>query len=88
MADSTANIQLTSGVWQDLYALSGITVGVAIEVINVGNSECRLYAGVTPPALANEGIPLPVYDIAVNDSGDTGAWIYCTQPGRVNVRVA
>lgn len=88
MADSTANIQLTKGTWQNLYSLSGITVGNQIIVTNVGNAECRLYAAAVAPVSGVAGIPLPVYKAAVNEAGDSGAWIYCVQEGRVNVREA
>ena len=85
-ADTTSNIAIAKGEWRDLYALSGITIGVQIEVINVGNSECRLYAGATAPSQANQGIPLPVYRSGLNETGDAGAWIYSIANARVNVR--
>jgi hypothetical protein len=88
MADSTPNIQVDKGAWRDLYTLSGIAVGTQIIVQNVGNAEIRLFAGAAPPATANEGIPLPVYTAAQNDIGDSGAWVYSIQDGRVNVRAA
>lgn len=86
MADTTPNIAIAKGDWRDLYSLSGIAVGTQIQATNVGNSECRLYAGATPPAQANQGIPLPTYKAGLNEAGDSGAWIYCVQNGRVNVR--
>lgn len=88
MADSTPNIALGQATWIDLYAASGIAVGTQIIVTNVGRSECRLYAAASAPAQANQGIPLPVYTEATNEAGDTGAWIYSVQGGRVNVREA
>lgn len=90
MADSTDNIEITKGQWLDLYALTNppIAVGTQILVQNVGAGECRLYAGAAAPGLANEGIPLPVYTAATNETADSGAFIYSVQGTRVNVRAA
>lgn len=89
MAETLNNIDLPTDTWVDLYEQSGISVGEAITVENVGGSDVLLAVKATqPPAdhnafnvLKRGGDPLR------NNVGDPGAWaISKNADGRVNVR--
>lgn len=93
MADLLPNIELPRKTMVDLYAESGISVGVQIRVVNNGNSRVRLYAQADEPDPNSDGF---VYLSANNDSNpsvaaendedDTGAWAYSeASDGLVNV---
>lgn len=89
MADTLANILIPKNTWVDLYAATGIVVGVQIIVQNLG--ACDLYAA----SQASAPTDLSAYQViefaktAANEAGDAGAWVYSLNcDGLVNVRVA
>lgn len=89
MADTLPNISITANEWRDLYAASGIPVGTAIAVENVGVCDVYLTVAATQPdpefnkynVVKRDG---PQYG---NDPGSSGAWAFCQGSGaKVNVR--
>ena len=93
MADTIQNIKLTANTWVDLYAASGVTVGVQIVTSNLSETPVKLFSGAVVPAGAENNDDtgyfdsLGVNDDSVNDSGDAGAWAYSHTDGLVNVKV-
>lgn len=77
--------------WVDLYALTGIAVGTAIEVDNIGAADVFLTVAELKPAPDNDSYNIlePNSDIRLrNSSGDPGAWAYAGQWGtKLNIRV-
>jgi hypothetical protein len=93
MADTLSNIKITKNVWVDLYAASGITVGVQIVVQNLSSVELKLHTKATTPAVADAVDDetgafsrLLSHGESVNDSGDSGAWAYAHSDGLVSVK--
>ena len=89
MPDNLPNIQIPINEWVDLYALSGLPVGTAISVENVGVCDIYLAVQGTKPEkdhnayniLKREGLPMR------NTIGDSGAWAFCNgSNAKVNVR--
>lgn len=94
MADTLNNIVLPAGVWTDLYAASGVTVGTQIVIENLTTLPIKHHAGATVPANAekDDGTGsfqrIMAYEEKVNDSGDAGSWAYSSVvSGLVNVKV-
>lgn len=90
MADTIQNIVIPSGEWVDLYALSGVTVGTAISIQNIGVCDVYLAVRETQPPLTYDA-----YNIIQrkngfwlrNSQGDSGAWGFCAHSGgKVNIR--
>lgn len=91
MADNLPNVKIdTPNEWVDLYALSGIAVGEALAIENVGT--CDVYLAV------QEDQPPPEHDSynvlqrkngvrLANSDGDSGAWAFCNSGGaKLSVR--
>ena len=94
MADTIQNIKLTANTWVDLYAASGVTVGVQIVVENLTTIPAKLHASAAQPSATDASSTesgsfsrLLSYGEQVNDSGDAGAWAYSHSDGLVNVKV-
>lgn len=94
MPDTLQNIKLPANVWVDLYAATGITVGIQIAVKNLSVVGVKLNVQATTPtqtdAQSDENgafSPLGSYQESVNDSGDSGAWAYAHSDGLINVKV-
>jgi len=89
MADTLPNLAIPLNVWTDLYSLSGIAVGTAISVENVGTCDVYLAVQATKPLTTHDA-----YNIAKrkdralrNSQGDLGAWAFCQgSDAKVNVR--
>jgi len=91
MSNTLPNVIVEPETVTDLYAETGITVGTKIEVIMIGTGIAKLYAGATlttEPTDATGYIPLVSGQIATNESGDAGAFIWSRQGCTVNVREA
>ena len=75
MADTLPNLKIVEGVWTDIYTASGIAVGTQITVQNLGSNTLYLNAKATEPNVDDGFKAVPPFREAVNDSGDSGAWI-------------
>lgn len=76
MADTRPSITLPAGVWVDVYTTSGIPVGTAINIWNIGIEACILAIKSTIPT-DERGVPL--WSGAIGSSiqltqGETGLW--------------
>jgi hypothetical protein len=83
MPDTLQNIKLTANAWIDLYAASGITVGVQIIVENLTTIPAKLHISATQPSATDAKSDdtgsfsrLLSYGEQVNETGDSGAWAY------------
>lgn len=91
MADTLQNIPLPANAWVDIYALSGIAVGTAIAVENVGNNDVYLTVRATQPPVDYDAYNIVKRDWPQyrNDTGASGAWAFSPSvAGKINVRVA
>lgn len=88
MSNNLPNIELPVNEWVDLYQLTGIEVGIALSIENIGVCDVYLAVQATKPAADHEsynivkrkGPPLK------NSVGDLGAWAFCnSKGGKVNV---
>lgn len=89
MSDTLTNIDLTAGEWIDLYAASGITVGDAINVENIGVCDVYLAVQAAQPDKDHDAYNVLQRFNGVrlkNTIGDAGAWAFCPNVGgKVNV---
>lgn len=75
MADTLPNTSLPANTWVDLYADTGITVGVKILLQNLGTTGVRLASSAASPA--GDGFKrVTSGQEAFNETGDSGAWAY------------
>lgn len=89
MADTLLNIEITVNEWVDLYVLSGITVGVAISVENVGFFDVYLAVSSTQPPPEHDAYNIIKRNGGTlrNSNGDSGAWAFSRgSSAKVNVR--
>lgn len=77
------NVDLPARTTVDLYAATGITVGLQIKVTNLTTRDVRLSE--SSPGIVNNHIPIGPYTQAQNDVGDPGAFALCVGGGGVNV---
>lgn len=89
MPDNLPDVPILSGVALDLYAATGIVVGVKIEVQNIGCSDINLYSQLASPSVGDGHELISRGEYMENDEGDSGAWaISQHQDGLLNVKVA
>lgn len=88
MANTLPNVVLPAGVWVNLYAATGLTVGTKITVQNVCGFEVRLCSKGSIPAASDGSNILPFASTAINQASDAGAWAMCVGGGVVNVAAA
>tara|TARA_R110000850_G_scaffold3345_4_gene16052 strand:+ start:401 stop:691 length:291 start_codon:yes stop_codon:yes gene_type:complete len=51
MATTIPDVEVDSNAWVDIYSVTGIAVGTALNIANKGVTWCRLYEGASAPAL-------------------------------------
>lgn len=77
------NVDLPKNTPVDLYAATGITVGLQLRVSNLTTGDVRL--SISEAGLLTDHIPITMYEQAINNIGDAGAWASSTEVGGVNV---
>ncbi len=88
MADTLPNTRLFKDIPKDLYAATGIDVGVKISVMNCGQTVIRLQTKATSPLPTDGWWPLYPGEVFTNDTGDSGAWATSLgEDDSVNVKV-
>jgi hypothetical protein len=88
MADTLTNITIPQNEWVDLYALSGIAVGTAISVENIGVFDVYLAVQATQPSPDHDAYNIVKRkgNVFKNSVGDSGAWAFCNgSTAKVNV---
>lgn len=84
-----ANVILPAETYVDLYAATGIAVGVQIKVVNLSPNTVQLFSTAATPVPSDDVFPLPFRGIATeNDAGDPGAWARSISSGAVDVKTA
>lgn len=90
MADTLQNITLPENTWVDVYNASGISVGTAISVQNIGVADVYLTVRSTQPPVGYNAYNVVQRDNGVrlrNTKGDSGAWAFCpNNVGKINIR--
>lgn len=79
MTDTLSNIYLEADTPTDIYnhptiTAAGLAVGTRLRIVPI-SGKIRMHAGSTAPTNASGYVPLPLGEIAVNDSSDTGLFI-------------
>lgn len=91
MADTVANIVVGAGEIKNLYTETGFTVGDQLVVEMLGTGLAKLYAGTTlavEPTNTTGYSELVPGESYVNQTDDTGAFIWSRQGCTVQVRKA
>lgn len=92
MGDNLPNIDIPVGEWVNLYSLSGITVGSALHVENVGSFDIYLAVQATQPAIGHQSYNVIQRGNGIrlqNALGASGAWAFCNNiGGKVAVGIA
>ena len=76
MSDTPEKITIPSKQWVNLYAESGIAVGTAITVHNVGHNQVSLTVKAAEPTNLMAALPISFSNHLTNETGDSGAWAY------------
>lgn len=75
MATSLPPIESPQGVFVDIYAETGIAVGTAIVIQNIGANNTRLTESAGQPTIEGYNI-LKRQEYLTNTTGNVGAWSY------------
>lgn len=90
MAETLANVDIPANSWVDLYALTGLAVGTAISVQNIGSADVYLTVAAAQPPVDHNAYNVISRNTGVwlrNTSGDIGAWGFCPNAdGKLSVR--
>jgi hypothetical protein len=86
MANLLDPIVVPQGTWVDVYAETGITAGVAIEIQNLTSLRIRAVEYSSEPALTNGYHSFGPMEWAVLPAGNVGGWIYSSE-GQAIVQV-
>lgn len=78
------NVKLTKNVPVELYAETGISNALRLQVSAITTSDVRL--STTQAGVTNDHVTLPPYHQATNDLTDTEAWVMSTANAAINVR--
>ena len=84
MSDNLPNIGLPVNEWVDLYQLTGIEVGIALSIENIGVCDVYLAVQAVQPDTDHESYNVISRRNGVrlqNNSGDPGAWAFCNSTG-------
>ena len=74
MSDTIDDVIITN-TWNNIYSLSGISVGTSIQVQNKGSSYVLLAISATQPASGSlKGYVLEPFKACLVDAGETGLW--------------
>lgn len=86
MSDTLPDVILPPNTPVDLYAATGITVGVKVSVQNITSSDVRVYVGATQPVMGVSGAALLIpSQSGENSTGDSGLWAWSVMGGAVQV---
>lgn len=84
MADTLPNVTLPANTWVDLYAATGVTVGTAIGVSNIGVADVYLTVTAAQPPIDYDAFDVLQRKNGVrlrNSDGDAGAWAFSPNCG-------
>ncbi|BCE02928.1 hypothetical protein [Marinicellulosiphila megalodicopiae] len=92
MSDTLANIKLPASTWVDLYTHptltdAGVSVGQKLIVNNLYLSDVKLCSQASEPDADSGFVFLEGRGSKVNESGDSGAWVYSDVAGLINVGI-
>lgn len=88
MAQSLPSVSLNGGVWTDLYAATGITLGVQLQIQNIGLSEVRLSESASEPTASVGNNTLYPSDFLNSADTPIGVWAWSRNPGLLQVAEA
>jgi len=76
MAKDLASVEIPANGFVDLYAATGITVGVQLTVQNISNQEALLYEDDAQPSETDGHNVIGPGEDRLNGVGDIGAWAF------------
>lgn len=77
------------GGWVDLYDATSITVGTQLIIQNFqSNSPVALSDTASEPTATDGRVRIDPTQFYQNDSGDAGAWAYCSSVALISVQEA
>lgn len=80
------NVKLPAKQWVDLYAGSGLSVGIQITALNLTPNDVRLCSTAGEPTGTTDHVPLLFgRGKGINQAGDAGAWAMCVGGGGVDI---
>lgn len=87
MSATIPNVYVDDTAWVDIYTITGITVGTALDIVNKSVTWCKLYESNTaPPLNTTDGDLISNYDknyaAAEVKVGSLKIWALSTQEGR------
>ncbi len=82
-------VKLPASTFVDLYAETGITIGVKLVALNLTPNDARLYHSENEPTITDDHIPIIFRSSgSINETGDVGAWAMCVSGGAIDVKEA
>lgn len=88
MAQSLDPVELPKNTWVDLYAETGITVGLVLIAQNTGKDEALLVESAASPAPGYGFNRIPVDEFLTNVAGNVGAWAFSSRGTTLQVEVS
>ncbi len=88
MADTRPDVVVAPNQWTNLYSVTGIMVGTAVDIWNKGSNNCDIAIKATAPTVGT-GTQLWVGPIGSHISvtaGETGLWAYSTLGTRLLIQ--
>jgi hypothetical protein len=87
MADTIADVALTNTAYVDLYAATGISVGIALVLQNKGNSDIIVVISAgQPTATDTDGVAVRPFGFVAVDPNESGAWAISATESKVSVQ--
>lgn len=88
MANTLPDVTVPPSTWVDLYASTGIAIGVPLDIWNKGSNPVEIAISPTRPT---NGVGVPIYPGPLSsyvnvDSGEEGAWAYSVLGSRLSVQ--
>lgn len=88
MATSLEPITIPARTWVNLYAATGITVGVQIIIQNTGGRDAKLSESAAEPTSTTGFNSIPPYRYLTNTASSVGAWAFSTSGTLLQVEEA
>ncbi len=88
MATSLPSVSLPAGTWIDLYAATGITTGVQLQIQNIGSTEVRVSESASEPTASVGNNTAYPSDFLNTADTPVGVWAWSRNPGLLQVEEA
>jgi hypothetical protein len=87
MADTIADVALTDAAYVDLYATTGISVGIALVLQNKGNSDIIVVISASQPTVSDtDGVAVRPFEFVGVDPNESGVWAIAATESKISVQ--